>query len=422
MQSVESYLSEIIAAITPLPPADLPLPTADGAVLAADATAQWQLPGFDNSSMDGYAVLAADVAAASPDAPVRLPVDGEVAAGDTNVRTLMPGSCIKIMTGALLPAGADAVVPFEWTDSGSVADGTETVQIREPASKGNAVRRAGDDASPGDLLLRAGTRLGGAQIGVLAAAGHGAVRARRRPRVTVISTGNELAPPGSPLVPGLIFDSNSFMLAAAARQAGCEATRHDSLRDDADTVLAAISEAAENSDLLITSGGVSMGGEHDVVKAALTKAAQTGATQTGAANGSLYGVSFRKVAMQPGMPQGFGLVGAGRIPIFTLPGNPVSAFVSFHLFVVPALRALQGLPAQRAQHRQARLTKPVTSPEGRRSYLRATAGDNADEVVPLTGQGSHQIASLARASLLIIVPEPVTSLPAGELVDVVELP
>ncbi|HEX9034370.1 MAG TPA: gephyrin-like molybdotransferase Glp [Streptosporangiaceae bacterium] len=402
MQSVESYLSEIIAAIAPVPATDLPVAEADGAVLAADATAAWPLPGFDNSSMDGYAVLAADVASASEASPVTLGVQAESAAGDTTIRTLTPGHCIKIMTGALLPGGADAIVPVEWTDGG-----TQTVTISQAASKGNAIRRAGDDAQPGDLLLPAGTRLGAAQIGVLAAAGHGTLRARRRPRVTVISTGNELAPPGSPLVPGQIWDSNSYMLTAAARQAGAAATRHPTLRDDTGVVLAAISQAAASADLLITSGGVSMGGEHDVVKAALTE---------------LGTVSFRKVAMQPGMPQGFGQLGEGRTPIFTLPGNPVSAFVSFTLFVEPAIRALQGLPAQRTVPRQSRLAEPVRSPEGRRSFLRGNLDRQADVVVPLTGQSSHQIASLARADTLIIVPESVTALPAGALVEILELP
>jgi len=402
MQSVDSYLSEIIAAIAPLPPEDLPLTEAEGAVLAADTAADWPLPGFDNSAMDGYAVRAADVAGASAEHPVTLPVDADVAAGDTAEHAVAPGRCVKIMTGALLPPGADAVIPVEWTD-----DGRETVVISRPAGRGHAIRRAGDDAKQGDLLLPAGTRLGPAQIGVLAAAGHGVVRVRRRPRVTVISTGNELAEPGSPLVPGRIWDSNSYMLAAAARQAGCETTRHATLRDEPDAVLAAIEHATAAADLIMTSGGVSMGGEHDVVKAALTK---------------LGTVGFRKVAMQPGMPQGFGLIGGEPgTPIFTLPGNPVSAFVSFWLFVRPAARALQGLQAQRGPARRSRLAGPVISPDGKRSFLRAILDADAAAVTPLTGQNSHQIASLARANALIVIPEPVTSLPAGDLVDVLEL-
>jgi molybdopterin molybdotransferase len=403
MQSVDSYRDEIIAALTPLAAQEIALADADGAVLAADVTAAWPLPGFDNSAMDGYAVVAADVAPASRDHPVTLPVDAEVAAGDTTSRTLTPGHAIKIMTGALLPAGADAIVPVEWTDGSS-----DRVTISQPADKGHAVRHAGDDARPGDLLLPAGTRLHPAQIGVLAAAGHGAIVARRRPRAAVISTGNELCEPGTTLLPGQIWDSNSYMLAAAARQAGCDVTRHSVVRDDPAAVLAAIELAAATVDLLITSGGVSMGGEHDAVKAALS---------------ILGSVSFRKVAMQPGMPQGFGLLGSPpRTPIFTLPGNPVSALVSFKIFVEPAVNALQDLLPQITPAGSATLTGPVTSPAGRRSFLRGVLDPLAGTVVPLTGQNSHQIASLAKANVLIIVPESDTALPAGTKVALVPLP
>lgn len=402
MDSVEDYLSEILAAIRPVPVAELALADALGSVLAQDVTAEWKLPGFDSSAMDGYAVRSADVASASASSPVILPVDAEVAAGDTTQHTLVPGHCIKIMTGGLLPIGADAVIPVEGTDGGATR-----AAIREPAEPGSAIRRAGDDARPGDLLLPAGTRLGPAQIGVLAAAGHGRARARRRPRAIVISTGNELSEPGQPLVPGRIWDSNSYMLTAAASHGGCESARHPTVQDDQAQVLAAIETAAATADLLITSGGVSMGGEHDVVKAALSK---------------LGTVTFRKVAIQPGMPQGFGLVGSRGTPIFTLPGNPVSAFVSFHLFVMPAVRGLQNLSAKRDVPRQARLTQPVQSPAGRRSFLRGILDADAGTVTPLTGQSSHQIASLARANALIVVPEPQTSLPACATVEILELP
>jgi molybdopterin molybdotransferase len=405
MQPVDDYRDEIIAALSPLAPEEIPITDAraQGAVLAADVTTDWPLPGFDNSAMDGYAVFSADVASARRDQPVRLPVAAEVAAGDTLSRTLSPGQAIKIMTGALLPAGADAVIPVEWT-----AGGSDTVSITRAAEPGHAVRRAGDDAKPGDLLLPAGTRLGPAQIGVLAAAGHGAVLARRRPRVTVISTGNELTEPSSPLVPGRIWDSNSYMLAAAARSIGCDVVRHTSVRDEPAAVLAAIELAAATTDLLVTSGGVSMGGEHDAVKAALT---------------ILGSVGFRKVAMQPGMPQGFGLLGAPPLtPIFTLPGNPVSALVSFAIFVAPAVNVLQGLEVQRLAGVRARLTLPVTSPAGRRSFLRGVAGRADGTVRPVTGQGSHQIASLAKADVLIVVPEADTELAAGTEVEILELP
>jgi molybdopterin molybdotransferase len=404
MDSVDSYLSDILAAIAPLPARELALADAYGAVLDADVTAQWPLPAFDNSAMDGYAVLAADVAAASPQAPVTLPVDGEIAAGDTGSRELTPGSCIRIMTGAAMPAVADAVVPVELTDGG-----TDRVVIRGQVAAGSSVRRRGGDAAPGDLLLAAGTPIGPVQLGLLAAAGLGSVLARPRPRVTVISTGDELIEPGQPLVPGQIWESNSVMLAAAARQAGCEARRYPVVRDDTDAVLAAVQDALTEADLLITSGGVSMGAEHDVVKAALSK---------------LGTVAFRQVAMQPGMPQGFGVVGADT-PIFTLPGNPVSAYVSFSLFVLPALDALQNLQSKRSAPVRAVLTAPARSPRDKRSFLRGILDRQVGavaQVTPVSGQASHQLASLARANALIIVPEPVTALAAGDPVDVLELP
>ena len=407
MDSVETYLADIRAAIRPLPPRELALAEALGAVLVADVTARWPLPSFDNSAMDGYAVRAADVAAASDDSPVLLAVDGEITAGDTGRRELVPGMVIRIMTGAPMPAGADAVVPVELTDAG-----IDRVAIRASVAAGASVRLTGGDARPGDLLLTAGTRLGAVHLGLLAAAGHGTVQARPRPRVTVISTGNELVEPGSELIPGQIWESNATMLAAAAREAGCAARRYPIVRDDTDAVLAAVQDALADADLLITSGGVSMGAEHDVVKAALT---------------TLGTVKFRKVAMQPGMPQGFGAVGPASTPIFTLPGNPVSAYVSFCLFVKPALDALQDSEPQdsdqeRAKPEQAVLTQPVRSPAEKRSFLRGVLDSQAGLVTPVSGQASHQLASLAKANALVIVPEQVTSLAAGETVDVLELP
>jgi molybdopterin molybdotransferase len=402
MQSVDSYLAEVLAAIRPLPPRELGLTDADGTVLAGDVTAAWPLPPFDNSAMDGYAVRAADVAAAAPERPVTLPVRGEVAAGDTARHDVAPGTCTRIMTGALLPSGADAVVPVEWTDAGA-----GQVVISQAAEPGNAIRRAGGDAVPGDVLLTRGTRLGPVQLGLLAAAGQGTVTARPRPRVTVISTGNELAEPGQPVAPGQIWESNSFMIAAAARQADCTARRNPSVPDRKDAVLAAIEDALPDSDLLVTTGGVSMGGEHDVVKAALS---------------DLGTVAFRKIAMQPGMPQGFGKVGAGGTPIFTLPGNPVSAYVSFQLFIRPAVGVLQNLPSERLPLVRAVLTSRVRSPEHRRSFLRGILEAETGKISPVPGQASHQLASLARANALIIVPEPLTELPAGTDVDVLVLP
>jgi molybdopterin molybdotransferase len=401
MDSVDQYLTDIVAGVRPLPVRELSLADAYGAVLDGDVTAQWPLPAFDNSAMDGYAVLARDVAAASADTPVTLPVDGEIAAGDTGARELAPGTCIRIMTGAAMPAVADAVVPVELTDGN-----TERVTIRDAVAPGASVRRRGGDAVPGDLLLPAGSRIGPVQLGLLAAAGLGQVRARPRPRVTVISTGDELIEPGRPLAPGQIWESNSVMLAAAARQAGCEATRYPVVRDDTGAVLAAVQDALTGADLLVTSGGVSMGAEHDVVKAALSK---------------LGTVGFRQVAMQPGMPQGFGMVGEDT-PIFTLPGNPVSAYVSFWLFVNPAIAALQNLHPQQMGTGSATLTSAVRSPQHKRSFLRGILDRQTGQVTPVSGQASHQLAALAKANALIVVPEDDTALAAGDQVHVLELP
>ncbi len=248
------------------------------------------------------------------------------------------------------------------------------------------------------------------QIAVAASAGRKAVTVRPRPRVVVLSTGDELTEPGTPLVPGRIWDSNSYMIAAAAREAGAVAYRRSVVPDDPKGVLPALEKQLASADLLITTGGVSMGGEHDVVKAALRE---------------LGTVTFRKVAMQPGMPQGFGVIGGAggtgrKVPIFTLPGNPVSAYVSFQMFVRPALAALQGADDLSLPAVSATLTGPVRSPSGRRSYLRGVL--DGTKVTPLSGQGSHQIAYLGRANALIIVPEWETQLPAGDTVDVLVLP
>ena len=398
---VEQHLADVLAAIRPVEPVWVPLAGAHGSVLAEHVTASTPLPSFDNSAMDGYAVRAADLAGASAGAPVTLPVRGEIAAGDTGDYRVEAGACLQIMTGARLPEGADAVVPVEWTDAG-----TTTVVIRRAPDLDHAVRHRGDDVARGAVLLPEGTLIGPVQLALLAASGQGEVLARTPPRVAVISTGNELVEPGTPLIPGQIWESNSFMLAAAARRAGATVRRHR-LRDDPAVVLSTLEGLLADADLLITSGGVSMGGEHDVVKAALSK---------------LGTITFRKVAMQPGMPQGFGVLGADRTPIFTLPGNPVSAYVSFVLFVQPALDALKNYSPQRKPFAEAALTQGVRSPGGRRSYLRGVLDDARETVVPLTGQSSHQLGALAQANALIIVPEDVTRLEAGEGVNVMCLP
>jgi molybdopterin molybdotransferase len=400
--SIDAHRADILDTIRPLPPTQLGITEAEGSVLAEDITASRPLPPFDNSAMDGYALIAADTAGAAKDAPVTLRVTGEVAAGDTGAYAVTPGTCLRITTGAKLPGGADAVVPVEETDGGIVQ-----VAIRLAVEPGDAVRYSGGDAREGDVLLARGTRLGPMQIAVLASSGRARAEVFPRPRVAVFSTGDELTEPGQPLAPGKIWDSNSFMLAAAAREAGCLAFRHGPVPDNPREILAAIEHQLLRADLLITSGGVSMGGKHDVVKDTLSR---------------LGTIQFRKVAMQPGMPQGFGTIGEDSTPIFTLPGNPVSAYVSFQIFVLTALGALQGQPDRQLPSVQATVTGPLRSPPGRRSYMRGVLNRADGTVAPLSGQGSHQVATLGRANALIVVPEWAVHMKEGDDVEVLCLP
>ncbi|MBO3751489.1 molybdopterin molybdotransferase MoeA [Streptosporangiaceae bacterium NEAU-GS5] len=395
LKPVDQHLADILAAVRPSAPLEAELERAHGALLAEDVTAPVALPPFDNSAMDGYAVRAEDVA----NAPVTLPVTDDVAAGDQERRTVEPGFVARIMTGAPLPAGADAVVPVELTDGG-----IERVVIHRSVPAGNAIRRTGEDVGVGDVVLSAGTALGAPQIGILAGVGRRHVLVRPRPRVAVLSTGSELAEPGTPLRYGQIWESNSYMLAAAVREAGADGFRAGSaVTDDPNEFLAVLDAQLSTVDAVITSGGVSMGA-YEPVKEALAPLGR---------------VKFEKVAMQPGMPQGFGLVGERDVPIFTLPGNPVSSFVSFVLFVRPALRLMQGLDAGPPETVKAITTARVSSPPGRRSYLRGVLDGGL--VTPVTGQGSHQLAALAAANALMIVPEDVTELPEGSSVEVIPL-
>ncbi len=424
--SVDEHLDDILATVRPLDPIELHLLDAQGCVLVEDITVPVSLPPFDNSSMDGYAVRVADIAGASEEYPASLEVVGDVAAGAADPVHVGPGQAARIMTGAPLPPGAETVVPVEWTDGGlgegpaagmsarSLApDGaTGQVAVYRPASARAHVRAQGSDVRAGDRVLEAGTVLGPPQISLLAAVGRGTVRVRPRPRVVVLSTGSELVQPDEPLRPGQIYDSNSFALTAAARDAGAIAYRVGAVADDAEILRDTIEDQLVRADLMVTSGGVSVGA-YDVVKEALAHAGDEDEPGSG--------VEFRRLAMQPGKPQGFGSIGPDHTPLLALPGNPVSSYVSFELFVRPAIRTLMGLqdvhrPRVRAE---LRAEKALTSPKGRRQFLRGRYADGV--VTPVGGAGSHLVAALAQANALVVVPEDVEDVAPGTEVEVVLL-
>ncbi len=399
---VEEHLSRVLSVVTPLAPLQLGLMDAHGCVLTEDVEAPAPLPGFDNSAQDGYAVRRDDVLAATADAPVVLPVTGDIAAGPASPLRVQPGVCVRIMTGAMMPAGADAVVPLEWTDGG-----VASVRIARAPTPGQHVRRAGEDVAAGEVVLRAGTHLGAAQIGLAAAVGRSRLLVRPRPRVVVVSTGSELVEAGHPLSPGRIVDANSPALTAAALEAGAIAYRVGIVPDDPRQLAATLEDQLVRADVLVTSGGVSVGA-YDVVKEVLSR---------------LGTVRFDRVAMSPGMPQGFGTIGPDATPVFGLPGNPVSALVSFEAFVRPALRTMLGAsPIERPRVR-AVARERLTSPAGKRSFLRVVLSVEAGSYVaaPVSGSGSHLLAGMSRATALAVVPEDVEVVQAGEQVEVLVL-
>jgi len=357
--------------------------------LAETVVSPLDLPSFRNSQMDGYAVRATEIA----DAPVTLPVQGVVAAGDGETR-LEPGHVLKIMTGAPIPEGADAVVPVEHTREA----GPGRVTVEQGVFAGTYVREAGSDVRAGDVLVPAGTVLGARHIAALAAVGAISVPVRARPRVAVISTGSELVPAGDALAPGKIFNSNGPALAASAQANGADIVVIDHCHDDPDEFVTMLGHAVEVADVVFTSGGVSQG-DFEVVKDTLQP----------------LGGEFVSVAMQPGGPQGTAVYGG--VPILTFPGNPVSALVSFEVFARPSLREAAGLPP--VTRKTVPLTTGVTSVAGKRQFLRGRLDENG--VTPFHGHGSHLVAGLAAADVLLDIPADTTSLEAGELVKVVTL-
>lgn len=391
MLTYDEALAQILARVQPGARVETPLADALGLILAEDLISPLLLPPFANSAMDGFALRSADVPNASQTQPASLPLAGEVAAGALQVPALPPGQATRIMTGAPLPAGADTIVPIEDAD---VIHGA--VSVREVQSKGQYVRAAGGDMRPGDLLVTRGSMLRPQEIAVAAAIGRAALPTYARPQVAIISTGDELVEPGQPLLPGQIYNSNAYALAAQVAEAGGVVVYQAIARDTPQSVRAAF-DASLGADVIITSGGVSVG-EFDHVKAVFAERGQ---------------VDFWRAAIRPGKPVAFGHW--GNTLFFGLPGNPVSSLVTFELFVRPALRRMLGASQVSRTAVQATLIQPASHEPGRRSFLRGRVAlaDGQWQAHVNTRQGSHQLSALPRANALLVVPEDVSSVPAG---------
>lgn len=393
------YRDLVLESITPLDPMEVAVGDVHGLVLAADVVATEPLPGFANSAMDGYALRAQDVTAATVDEPVTLRVVGESAAGHVANTTVEPGTAVAVMTGGELPEGADAVVPVERTS----APASARVAIHVPAEAGDNIRTVGQDVQVGATVLRKGIRLGPAHVGLLAALGHGLVNAVPTPRVVVMSTGDELVPASATPGPGQLRDSNGPMLRALVRQVGAEAFPSPLIGDDRQRLARALDEATGHADLIVTSGGVSAGA-YDHLESVVRQLGQA---------------HPHKVAMKPGMPQLFGKI--GDVPLIGLPGNPVSSHVSFELFVRPAIRRLQGRSDLDRPKLRVLLDEPLTAPPHKRHYVRVSMErrDGRWHARPTGHQGSHVLSSMAAADGLAIVPADVDRLEAGETVVVI---
>jgi molybdopterin molybdotransferase len=391
--SLEDAQRRILERVERLPAERVELDDAAGRVAAEDARGRVDLPPFDSSAMDGFAVRAAET-------PGTLPVVERIAAGRPASRELRSGEAMGIATGAAVPEGADAVIPLEY-----VVDHDNTIEISEPVDRGASIRPRGGDLHAGDVVVSAGVRLGPAQLGALAAAGVADIQAARRPRAAVLATGSELRRPGEELEPGQIYEANGLILASQLEAAGAHVERLDSVADDEGSHRQAL-EAGLAADVLVTSGGVSVG-PHDLVRSI---GAELGVEEV-----------FWGVAVKPGKPVWFGV--RDRTLVFGLPGNPVSSLVAFELFVRPAVRALQGEADPLPRFEPGRLARPLRPNPARVELVRAraTVVDGAVELEPLTGQESHMIARAAAANALVLVPAGESSLEAGSGVSYLRL-
>ncbi|HWQ28837.1 MAG TPA: gephyrin-like molybdotransferase Glp [Dehalococcoidia bacterium] len=415
MISVEEALERILSYVDRLDAEERPALDALGQALAEDVRADFDIPPYDNTAMDGYAVRAEDTRGASPAHPVSLRVVGELAAGYVFEGELPPGGAIRIMTGAPMPRGADAVVPFEETDEpeghafGKFAKAREVVGILKEAKPGANVRRAGEDVARGQVILRAGQTLHAAQVGVLASLGRATVRVVRRPVIAILSTGDEIVEPGQPLRPGQIYDANAYSIAAMTIECGAIPRLLGIARDTVDDLTGKVREGLA-ADMLVTSAGVSRG-DYDVVKDVLAREGE---------------VDFWTVRMKPGKPLAFGAFRAPdgrRVPHIGLPGNPVSSMVSFELFGRPAIFKMMGRTGWERPRVRAIAEERIVNTDGRRVFARVivTRKDGRFHAALTGPQGSGILTSMAFANGLAVVPEDVPEVRPGDEVDVILL-
>ena len=399
---VKDALERILSSFQTLPKTYIPLDRTVGRILAEDIKSNSALPPFDNSSMDGFALLASDVTQAGATTPIILGVVDDIPAGKMPTKHLSAGEAARIMTGAPLPIGADAVVPVEETDFNNRAPGTalpEEVKIFKAANLGANIRKRGDDIESGASILPRGQRLRAQDLGMLAMLGIAEVPVYRKPRIALLSSGDELTPIGETLTAGKIYDVNSYTLSAMLESAGCEIIPLGVAEDTPESVRAAL-EKAKDADLILSSAGVSMG-SFDYIKAIIE------------AEGNL---NFWRINMRPGKPLTFG--NYQNIPFIGLAGNPVSAFIGFMVFVQPVIKKMLGYTEQTESRVRVRLAEPLQS-DGRESYLRAIIyRENNQLYAKLTGhQGSGNLFSMVQANALLIIPAGVKSLPAETEID-----
>ncbi|MDP9806170.1 molybdopterin molybdotransferase [Trueperella bonasi] len=402
MKSVAEHLDECLTVAAPLPPFAVALSDAVGCVLAEDVRSLVDVPQADLAARDGYAVLAGDVEGASRDNPVALPVVEEIRADTIDPSRLVAGATVRISSGASLPADTEAVVPIESTDQGRAE-----VQVYRSVREGENVRQRAEDFAAGDVLLRAGVRIGSRQIAVLASAGHSTVMVHPSPRVVIMAIGDELQEPGMPAAVGKIYDANSHALASAVRDSGGEVFRVGAVTDDKRDLREMLEDQLVRADIIITTGGLSYGGG-DTLKEVLSP---------------LGTVRFDNVAMAPGRQLGVGRI-EGDTTVFCLPGSPVAAMTAFEVFIRPALRHMAGYSNIHRRSIQASVEKSWESPEGEREFVRARVVGNPHDgyrVEPLGDPARPLLTALAQANCLAIVPEGQRVVQVGDTLECVVL-